>query len=139
VPTWVAAVIEDCFSEVGEEVETIMLWRAGCMVIRRQGVTHDEAGEPTTYLGLATVAPVEAGHERPTIVGSTAVPQVARLPASSPWARDPCGDEGPLGYSIEDLPAVGGAGGSHGGPIGAGVEISAPVSGRAEDDASAGQ
>jgi hypothetical protein len=76
-------------------------------MIRRQG-DRDKAEEPTTYLGLQVAAPEVGGRfgARPMVTGATEVP--VALPASGPWAGDPCGDEPPLGFSIDELPALGG-------------------------------
>jgi hypothetical protein len=72
-----------------------------------------------TLLGRAMAASEEAQGGRyalegaaPTIVivGATAIPQVPRLPSKSPWARDPVPAKGPLGFSVDELPACGGAG-----------------------------
>jgi hypothetical protein len=64
------------------------------------------------------------------------VPEVPRLPASSPWASgDPVGTEPPLGFSIEE---VGAALGGASEPLRS-VEIPAPVSSAQESDANAEQ
>jgi hypothetical protein len=106
-------------------------------MIRRQGERREPEGpQPTTYLGLAIAAPVERGHERPCITGATEQPMLPlRLPTNSPWASDPCGTEPPLGFSIDELPALGGASE----PIGTGVEISEAVQGGREGDANGEQ
>jgi hypothetical protein len=90
-----------------------------------------EGEEPTTYLGLAMAASDAGGRfstEKPSVVGSTAVPPA--LPASGPWAGDPVGNEEPLNFSIEELPALGGASE----PLRC-VEVSTPLDGEgsAED------
>jgi hypothetical protein len=120
--------IETNIDEAAEQVEWRELWSIATMIKRRQ----DEEGqgpEPTTYLGLALSAPEVGGRfgSKPVVVGSEPVP--AALPASGPWAGDPCGIEPPLGFSIDELPALGGASE----PLhSAGVEVSAPqVSGGA--------
>ena len=94
-------------------------------MIRRQG-DRDKAEEPTTYLGLAVAAPEVGGRFgiKPMVTGATEVP--VALSASGPWAGDPVPDEEPLGYSVEDVPVCGGAGGSHESTSGR-VEIAAPA------------
>jgi hypothetical protein len=76
-------------------------------MIRRQGERsepgNDEAGEPRTFLGQALIGRAEDNRGQVFVTGSTAVPEVARLPASSPWSGDPVGQELPLGFSIEWL------------------------------------
>jgi hypothetical protein len=120
--------VEDCFSEVGEQVETIWFWRACCMIRRRQGERSEPEGpEPTTYLGLAVANPDVGGRGgvRPMVTGAEPVPPA--LPASGPWAGgDPCGNELPLGFSIEEVGALGGAGGQYESMSGR-VEIAAPA------------
>jgi hypothetical protein len=94
-------------------------------MIKRDRDKAEGGPEPTTYLGLAVSAPVERGHVRPQVTGSQ--PIAPALPASGPWAGgDPVGDELPLGFSIEEVGALGGAGGSHESMSGR-VEIEAPA------------
>jgi hypothetical protein len=107
----------------------------------------EEAGEPASmYLAMALSAPVERGHERPRVTGASGLdgaPAAYMLPLSmpvgSPWAGDPVPDEPPLGFSIEEVGALGGAGGQHNGPVGNGSEVSAgpQVSSGRDGDANA--
>ena len=83
-----------------------------------------EGPEPTTYLGLAMAAPVAAGHERPCITGASKTLMLPlRHPANSLWAGDPVPIEPPLGFSIDELPALGGASE----PLHSSFEIAAPA------------
>ena len=93
---------------IAEYLDQRELYMGATMIKRRQD-EEAQGPEPTTYLGLAVAAPEVGGRfgVRPVVVGATEVP--VALPASGPWAGDPCGDELPLGFSIEELPALGGA------------------------------
>jgi hypothetical protein len=104
-------VVEDCFSEVGEAVETIMWWRACCMIKRKQDEGEGERSAPTSYLGLQMADPGFGRFGvRPLITGATEV--AAALPAGGPW-HDPVGQEPPLGFSVDEVPPnCGGAGGT---------------------------
>jgi hypothetical protein len=89
------------------------LYMEAHIMIRRQGDRgNDEAGETRTYLGAALIGRAEDNRGQVFVTGSTAVPEVPRLPASSPWSGgDPCGTEPPLGFSIDEVgAALGGAG-----------------------------
>jgi hypothetical protein len=100
------------------------LWSIATMIKRDKD--EAEGSAPNTYLGLQVVAPEVGGRfgVRPMVTGATEVP--VALPASGPWAGDPCGDELPLGFSIEEVGALGGAGGQHESMSGR-VEIAAPA------------
>jgi hypothetical protein len=112
--------VEDCFSEVGAEVETIMWWRACCMIKRDKDAVD---GPPaSTYLAMAMADDV--GGVKPAVVGATEVP--VALPASGPWAGgDPCGIEPPLNFSIDEVGAA--LGGASSEPLHSSVEIAAPA------------
>jgi hypothetical protein len=138
-------VIETNIDEIGEYLDQRELYWSAHM-IRRQGERGEPEGpEPTTYLGLAVAAPEVGGRfgVKPVVVGATEVP--VALPASGPWASDPCGIEPPLGFSIEEVGALGGAGGGStltehiDEPIRAGVETSVEVSRRSEERANGEQ
>jgi hypothetical protein len=92
-------------------------------MIKRQGDGPEEPA--STYLAMAMADPAEGRFGvRPQVTGAGAV----MLPAPE-WSADPCGIEPPLGYSIEDLPAVGGASE----PL-PGREDASSISQRAKDD-----
>jgi hypothetical protein len=115
--------IQTNVDEAAEQIELRVLWRSTMTELSKKDAI------PTTYLGLQMVAPdVAAGGRfgvvKPMVTGATEVP--VALPASGPWAGDPCGDELPLGFSIEEVGALGGAGGSHESMSGR-VEIAAPA------------
>ena len=115
---------------IAEYLEERELYAGAHIMIRRQGERSEPEGpEPTTYLGLAVAAPEVGGRFgiKPQVTGAGPVPPA--LPASGPWAGDPVGNEEPLNFSIDELPALGGASE----PIGNGVEVSAPVQGGAKD------
>jgi hypothetical protein len=112
-------------NEIAEYLDQRELYGVAHMVIRRQGERGEAQGaEPTTYLGLAMAAPMAAGHERPCITGASSTLMLPlRLPTNSPWAGDPVPMEEPLGFSIDELPALGGASE----PLHSSVEIAAPA------------
>jgi hypothetical protein len=109
---------------IAEYLDQRELYMGATMIKRRQD--EERGPEPTTYLGLAVAAPEVGGRfgAKPMVTGATEVP--VALPASGPWAVDPVPDEEPLGYSVEDVPVCGGAGGSHESMSGR-VEIAAPA------------
>jgi hypothetical protein len=122
--------------ELNGELIAEYLWQRelyiGATMIKRRQDEEAQGPEPTTYLGLAVAAPEVGGRfgAKPMVTGAGPVPPA--LPASGPWAGgDPVGNEEPLNFSIDELPALGGASE----PLhSAGVEVSAPqVSGCAED------
>jgi hypothetical protein len=118
-------------NEIAEYLDQRELYIGAHIMIRRDR-DKVEGPEPTTYLGLAMAAPVAAGHERPCITGASSTLMLPlRLPANSPWSGDPVGDELPLGFSIDELPALGGASE----PLHSSVEIPVPVSSGQESDA----
>jgi hypothetical protein len=108
---------------IAEYLDQRELYGIATMIKRRQD-EEAQGPEPTTYLGLALSAPEVGGRfgVKPMVTGATEVP--VALPASGPWAGDPVGDELPLGFSIEEVGALGGAGGSH---EPAACEIAAPA------------
>jgi hypothetical protein len=116
--------VETNIDEAADEVELRELWSIATMIRRRQD-EEAQGPEPTTYLGLALSAPEVGGRfgVKPVVVGSGPVP--VAMPASGPWAGDPCGIEPPLGFSIEEVGALGGAGGQH---EPAACEIAVPAS-----------
>ena len=116
-------------NEIAEYLDQRELYIGAHIMIRRDR-DKVEGPEPTTYLGLAMAAPVAAGHERPCITGASSTLMLPlRLPTNSPWAGDPVPMEEPLGFSIDELPALGGASE----PLRSSVEVSTPVQGSAED------
>jgi hypothetical protein len=122
-----AMTIGDAFSEVGEEVETIMLWRACCMIKRDKDAVEGPA--PSTYLAMQVAAPVERGAVRPIVTGAAGM---VVLPGPA-WCHDPTGQEPPTGYAIDEVgAALGGAGG--GSDEQQGSEVSAEVSGGRVDN-----
>src|SRR5262245_57466887 len=68
--------------------------------------------EAATYHSVAQAALDDerggrySGQGKPTITGSSQI-HYPRQPAGSPWARDECPPEPPLGFSVEDQEAVG--------------------------------
>jgi hypothetical protein len=58
-----------------------------------------EPPTPRTYFGIASTPSAE-DLPRPSL-------QVPRLPASSPWSRDPTGIEPPFGVAIDDQEPTG--------------------------------
>ena len=82
-----------------------------------------EGSAPNTYLGLQVAAPEVGGRfgVKPMVTGSGPVPPA--LPSGGPWAGDQVPMEEPLGFSIEELPALGGASE----PLHSSVEIAAPA------------
>jgi hypothetical protein len=94
----------------------------GATMIRRDKDAVDGPGA-STYLAMALADDVGGRFGiKPQVTGSQ--PIAPALPASGPWAGgDPCGDELPLGFSIEELPALGGASE----PLRSSVEIEAPA------------
>lgn len=48
-----------------------------------------------------------ASEIRQSVTGSTPGSQYPRQPSGSPWARDECPPEPPLGYSVDEQEAVG--------------------------------
>jgi hypothetical protein len=113
---------------IAEYLDQRELYIGAHMIKPRQD--EERGPEPTTYLGLAVAAPEVGGRlgVKPVVVGATEVPPA--LPASGPWAAgDPVGDELPLGFSIDELPALGGASE----PLHSSVEIAAPASVGTED------
>jgi hypothetical protein len=112
---------------IAEYIEERELYGVAQMIRRQGDQGNDEAGEPRTYLGTALIGRAEDNRGQVFVTGSTAVPEGPRLPASSPWASDPVPMEEPLGFSIEEVGALGGAGGSHESMSGR-VEIAVPAS-----------
>jgi hypothetical protein len=111
---------------IAEYLDQRELYGVAHIMIRRQGDQgNDEAGEPRTYLGTALIGRAEDNRGQVYVTGSTAVPEGPRLPASSPWASDPVGDEPPLGFSIDEVGAALGGAGSE--PLHSSVEIAAPA------------
>jgi hypothetical protein len=110
---------------IAEYLEERELYAGAHIMIRRQG-DRDKAEEPTTYLGLAVAAPEVGGRfgVKPQVTGAGPVPPA--LPAGGPWSGDPVGDEEPLNFSIEEVGALGGAGGQHE-PTSGRIEIAAPA------------
>jgi hypothetical protein len=98
-------------------------------MIRRQGERSEPEGpQASTYLAMALADDVGGRFGvKPQVTGAGPVPPA--LPASGPWAGDPVGNEEPLNFSIEELPALGGASE----PLRSSVEVSTPVQGSAED------
>jgi len=79
------------------------------MIKRDRDAVEGEA--PNTYLGLAVTAPDLGGRfgaEKPSVVGATALPVAL---AGSAWSTEVVGDELPYGVDIEEVGALGGAGG----------------------------
>ena len=96
-------------NEIAEYLDQRELYIGAHIMIRRDR-DKVEGSEPSTYLAMALSAPVERGHERPCITGASKNLMLPlRLPTNSPWAGDPVGDELPLGFSIDELPALGGS------------------------------
>jgi hypothetical protein len=111
--------VEDCFSEVGEEVETIMWWRACCMIRRDKDAV--EGPQASTYLAMAMAEPGGRFGAKPMVTGAA---EMVVLPGPA-WCHDPTGIEPPLGFSIEEVGAALGGAGSE--PLhSAGVEVSSP-------------
>jgi hypothetical protein len=102
-------------NEIAEYLDQRELYIGAHIMIRRdRDKVEGEGSEPSTYLAMALSAPVERGHERPCITGASSTLMLPlRLPTNSPWAGDPVPMEEPLGFSIEEVGALGGAGGSH--------------------------
>jgi hypothetical protein len=120
---------------IAEYLDQRELYGVAHIMIRRRGDQgNDEAGEPRTYLGTALVGRAEDNRGQVYVTGSTAVPEGPRLPASSPWAGDPVPMEEPLGFSIDELPALGGAS-----ELLRSVEISEAVQAGQESDANGEQ
>jgi hypothetical protein len=92
---------------IAEYLDQRELYIGAHMIRRRQD--EERGPEPTTYLGLAVAAPEVGGRfgVKPMVTGAQEV--APALPAGGPWAGDPVGDELPLGFSIDELPALGGA------------------------------
>jgi hypothetical protein len=62
-----------------------------------------------TYFGRATSEPEAGGRwarPKPTISGAGGA-GVPKQPATSPWARDPVGQEQPLGIDVDAMEPVG--------------------------------
>ena len=96
-------------NEIAEYLDQRELYIGAHMIKRRQDEDSGAEGA-STYLAMALSAPVERGHERPCITGASKNLMLPlRLPTNSPWAGDPVGDELPLGFSIDELPALGGS------------------------------
>src|SRR6516162_8121907 len=93
--------------ELNADLIVDYLWQRelylGAHMIKRD--KDAESGmEPSTYLGMQVTAPADRG-QRPQVPGAAMVV----LPAPA-WCHDPCGDEPPLGYSIDEVgAALGGA------------------------------
>ena len=98
-------------NEIAEYLDQRELYIGAHIMIRRdRDKVEGERSEPSTYLAMALSAPVERGHERRCITGASKNLMLPlRLPTNSPWAGDPVGDELPLGFSIDELPALGGS------------------------------
>ena len=110
-------------NEIAEYLDQRELYIGAHIMIRRDR-DKVEGSEPSTYLAMALSAPVERGHERPCITGASSTLMLPlRLPTNSPWAGDPVPMEEPLGFSIDELPALGGASE----PLHSSVEIAAPA------------
>jgi hypothetical protein len=92
--------------EIGEYLDQRDLYIGAHMIKRRQDETEGERSEPTSYLAMAVSDPgLGRFGVKPMVTGADAV----ALPAGGPWAGDVVGQEPPLGFSIEELPALGGA------------------------------
>ena len=66
--------------------------------VRRGGTYHDIASsEAAVPRGRFTA------HERSTVTGATPASRYPTLPASSPWASEPVGQEPPLGFSVDEM------------------------------------
>jgi hypothetical protein len=98
-------VIETNIDEIGEYLDERDMYQGAHIMKRRQGDQPEGPG-PSTYLALAVSAPDVGGRfgVRPMVTGADAV----ALPGSA-WCTKVVGDELPLNYSIEELPALGGA------------------------------
>jgi hypothetical protein len=68
----------------------------------------DDPTKAGTYFHQAQLDPLPGGRwsgRGPRGVGSTPSPEV---PGAAPeWARDPCGPEPPLGFSVDEVPDLG--------------------------------
>ena len=114
---------------IAEYLDQRELYRIATMIKRRQ---DEESGpEPSTYLAMAVAAPVGRFGVKPIVTGASVVGDMLPLPIPA-WCHDPTGIEPPLGFSIEVVGALGGAGGQHE-SVGNGVEIAAPAAGGGED------
>jgi hypothetical protein len=74
-------------------------------------MTNDNPRDRATYFGRAQADLAEAGgrfaRPKPTVTSGAGGAGVPTQPATSPWARDPVGQEQPFGYSVDDAPIVG--------------------------------
>jgi hypothetical protein len=130
--------IQTNVDEIGEYLQERELYGVAIMLKRRADEESAEGPGPTTFLGLQMAEPgLGRFGVKPMVTGATEMP--VALPASGPWAGgDPVGDEGPLGFSIDELPALGGASASEPLP-GAEVSPSFDGAGRREDRAGGGE
>ena len=121
--------IETNIDEIADYLWQRELYIGAHMIRRRQGERGEPEGpQPTSYLAMAMAEPgLGRFGVKPAVVGSGPVP--VALPAGGPWAGDVVGIEPPLGFSIEELPALGGASE----PVGNGAEVSGAVSGNSEE------
>jgi hypothetical protein len=76
-------------------------------MIKRRNDEVAEGPAASTYLAMAVAAPGGRFGERPMVTGAAEI--APALPGPG-WCTKVVGDELPTGYSIEDLPALGGAG-----------------------------
>jgi hypothetical protein len=77
----------------------------------RRAILRNER-EVGTYHAFATseagaIGGRFAAEAKTRVTGVAPVPQYPAQPANSPWADEPVGLEQPLGYSVEETPAVG--------------------------------
>jgi hypothetical protein len=109
--------------EIGEWLDQRELYMEAHLIKRK----HDEdSGEvASTYLAMAVSAAPDRYGQRPVVTSADGIP--VRWPAPA-WSADPCGVEPPLGFSIDELPALGGASG----PLPDTEVTRAPVSGGRE-------
>jgi hypothetical protein len=80
---------------------------------RRAVLENDRRVRGDTFFGRAQADADEQGgrfkRQMPvTVTGTTEVPIFPKLTSSSPFAGDPVPPEKPLGFSIEELPVIGG-------------------------------
>jgi hypothetical protein len=106
--------------EISDYLDQRQLYGMATMIKRDRDKVE---GEPAnTYLALAVAAPPDRYGERPVITSADGI--AFRWPAPA-WSADVVGTERPLGY-IDEVGALGGAGGSHE-PGSGSVEIAAPA------------
>ena len=77
----------------------------------RRAILRNEREVGTYHAFAAGEAGVVGGRfaarERSAVTGATPVPQYPTLPANSPFATEPVGQERPLGFPIDEMQPVG--------------------------------